>query len=295
MTILGTSVTFSRAIVEYPPLIGQAARYAVATIILYGLSRAGRPAPRPTRREFGLLAALAATGLVAFNLCILLSLRHADPAVVGTVVGAAPLGLAIAAPLLRSERISARVSGAAVVIVAGIAIVYGGGASDGIGLLAASGALAGEVLFSLLAAPLLPRLGAVRTSAYSCALAVPMLLVAAAVTGEPYRWRLPTTTETLALAYLATALTVGAFLAWFTGLNRLGVDRAGLFVGILPVSTLVSTAVVDGHWPGLVRGAGVALVAAGLGIGLRQQHARVEQAGRVEGRLDPPHHLDLLR
>jgi hypothetical protein len=57
-------------------------------------------------------------------------------------------------------------------------------------------------------------------------------------------------------------------LAWFTRLNRLGVDRADLFVGILPMSTLVSTAVVDGRWPSAIRTAGVALVAAGLAIGL---------------------------
>src|SRR2546423_284826 len=85
-------------------------------------------------------------------------------------------------------------------------------------------ALAGEVLFSVLAAPLLPTLGPVRVSAWTCGLAVPMLLIGAAVTEE---WRPPTLSEGLGLLYLALPLTVGAFLMWYTGLGRLGVARAG--------------------------------------------------------------------
>ncbi|WP_353850266.1 EamA family transporter [Solwaraspora sp. WMMA2065] len=76
--------------------------------------------------------------------------------------------------------------------------------------------------FSLLAAALLDRLGAVRVSAYSCGLAVPIFALAALVAGEATRWRLPTAAEAAALGYLAVILTVVGFLAWFTGLRRLG-------------------------------------------------------------------------
>ena len=249
MTILGSSVTLSRNLLDYPPLTGQAVRYAVAAGLLVLLSTVDgrRGGGRPSRRDLLVLVLLAATGLVAFNLCILLALHHTDAAVVGTVIGAAPLGLAVAGPLLAGRRPSIRAVAAAAVIVVGIGIVHGGGTSDLIGLVAATGAFAGEVLFSLLAAAVLPHLGAVRTSAYSCALAVPMLAIGAVLVGEPARWRLPTGSEVFSLAYLAVALTVAAFLAWFTGLRRLGVERAGLFVGVLPVATLVSTSVLDGQ------------------------------------------------
>jgi drug/metabolite transporter (DMT)-like permease len=274
MTILGSSVTFSRDILDYPVLTGQALRYTVAALLLFGLSGSGvrlggDPAVRrPGRRDLAVLVALAATGLAGFNVCVLVGLRHADTAIVGTAIGAAPLGLAIAAPLLRGARPAVRVVGAAGVIVLGIAVVHGGGTGDGVGLLAAFGAFVGEVLFSLLAAAVLPRLGAVRVSAWSCALAVPMLAVGALVTGESARWRWPTEVEALTLGYLATVLTVGAFLTWFTGLRRLGVDRAGLFVGVLPVATLVTTGLVDWRWPGPSQSIGVGLVAAGLAVGL---------------------------
>ena len=60
-----------------------------------------------------------------------------------------------------------------VLVVGGTALVQGSGKADTIGVLAALGALVGEVLFSLLAAAVLPRLGAIRVAAYSCGLAVP--------------------------------------------------------------------------------------------------------------------------
>jgi drug/metabolite transporter (DMT)-like permease len=256
MTILGASFPVSRLLLGYPVLTGQALRYALAAAVLATLVR---PGPRPGGRALLRLVALAATGLAGFNVCVLGALRTADPALLGTVVGAAPIALALA-----GGRPNPRVVGAAVVVVAGVALVEGGGHATPAGLAWAFGALAGEVLFSLLAAPLLPVLGPVPVSAWACALAVPLLLLAATVSGEWRRWRVPTPDETVGLLYLALPLTVGAFLLWYTGLRRLGVARAGLFAGLLPVATLAATAVLDGRVPAPLAVAGTAVVAAGL-------------------------------
>jgi drug/metabolite transporter (DMT)-like permease len=188
--------------------------------------------------------------LAGFNVCVLTALRHADAAIVGTVIGAAPLGLAIAGPLLRRERPASRIVGAATVVVLGAAIVHGGGHADALGMLAALGALAGDV------------------TTWSCTLAVPMLLIAALPSGELSRWRLPTPTEAGTLAYLAVVLTVITFLIWYAGLMRLGVERAGMFVGLLPVTTLLTAAVQDGRLPAPAQAAGVVVVALGLAAGL---------------------------
>jgi drug/metabolite transporter (DMT)-like permease len=247
--------------VAYPTLTGQALRYAVAVTILALLVRPGRPV-RPM--DLLRLAALSATGLVGFNVCLLAALRHAEVAVVGTIVGCSPLVLAIVGPLSHRTRPAARLVLASAVVVAGAALVEGTGRADRTGLLAAAGTLAGEVLFSLLAAPLLPRLGPVRVSAWTCALAVPMLGVSALVLGE--RPRVPTVAEAVGFGYLALVLTVGAFLLWYAGLHRLGVARAGMFVGVLPVSTLAAAALLDGRLPRLAQVVGVLIVAVGLAV-----------------------------
>jgi len=298
MVLVGSSVSVSQLLLHYPLLTGQALRYAVAALALFAIARAfprfgvgAATRPRPTARELGVLAALAATGMAGFNACILVALDHADPAVVGTVIGAAPLGLALLGPLLNRTRPAARIVAAAAIVVAGTALVQGTGHADRIGLLAAAGALAGEIAFTALAAVVLPRIGAVRVAAWSCALAVPLLLVGGLALGEQHRWRLPDATELGALAYLAALMTVVAFLAWFAGLQRLGVERAGMIVGIMPIATLTTAAVMAGTLPAIGQAAGVLTVAAGLAVGLTaaprpQDHGVPDVAMSDQGRLD---------
>jgi drug/metabolite transporter (DMT)-like permease len=271
MSVLGSSVSVSRLILAYPTLLGQAMRYAVAAAVLALL----RPAlVRPTRAEFGRLVLLAATGLAGFNICLLAALRHADAALVGTIVGTAPLGIALAGPLLRRARPAPRLVAASAVVVGGAALVHGGGHADGVGLLAALGAFVGEVCFSLLAASVLPRLGAVGVTTWGCVLSVPMLALPAVPLGELDRLRVPTAPEAATLAYLAVVLTVLVFLAWYTGIARLGVERAGMFVGLLPVTTLITACVQDGVLPRPAQAAGVLVVALGLAAGLTAPAAR---------------------
>jgi drug/metabolite transporter (DMT)-like permease len=273
MSILGSSFAVSRLLLGYPTLIGQAARYLVAAVLLGILvpRSGGRPAGR---RDLPRLAALALTGLAAFNVCVLGTLRHADPAALGTVVGGTPLLLAILAPLLAGRRPSARVVAGGAVVVAGIALVQGGGHASPTGLCWALGALAGEVLFSLLAAPLLGELGPVRVSAWACALAVPQLLVASVPAGEWRRARLPTGTESAALLYIAVVLTVVAFITWYGGLRRLGVERAGMFAGLLPLTSLAGAALMDHVTPSPGQLVGTLTVVAGLATGLTAPAAR---------------------
>ncbi len=267
-SLLGSSFAVTQLFLGYPTLTGQAARYAVAAGILAILTRR-RPTGRPAaRRDLLRLGALAATGLVAFNVCVLAALRQADPAVLGTVIGGTPLLLAILGPVLAGRRPSVRLAAAGATVVLGVALVQGGGHATPAGLGWACGALAGEVAFSLLAAPALGELGPVRVSAWACALAVPQLVVLCLVGGEWRRWRWPTPTEAGALLYIAVVLTVGAFILWFSGLDRLGVERAGMFAGLLPVASLVGAVVMDRTVPGPAQVAGVLVVAGGLLLGL---------------------------
>jgi drug/metabolite transporter (DMT)-like permease len=53
---------------------------------------------------------------------------------------------------------------------------------------------------------------------------------------------LPSLQEVAALGYLAAMVTAAGFVLWYSGVDRLGVERAGLFAGILPVSALLSAA-----------------------------------------------------
>ncbi|GAA3266950.1 DMT family transporter [Dactylosporangium vinaceum] len=275
--ILGSSFVVSRSIVAYPILTGQAIRYALAALALFALVLRERARIHPSGSEIVRLALVAATGLVGFNLLLLYSLKHADPAVIATIVGVSPLLLALLGPLQEGRRPAPRLLGAAAVVVVGAALVSGFGAHDTKGLVAAVGVLLCEAAFSLLAAPLLPRLGPVRVSAWSTALAVPLLLVLLPFTAE--RPRLPDPSEAAAVAFLGLILTVVAFVCWYTGVAGLGVDRAGVFVALVPVFALITAAIVDRALPGPAKITGVLLVGAGLLIAAAGSTSRVKQDG----------------
>ena len=56
---------------------------------------------------------------------------------------------------------------------------------------------------------------------------------------------------------------------WYTAVTRLGADRAGLFTGVVPVTAAVGGVLLGAPAPAPVVWAGMALVAVGLGVGLR--------------------------
>src|SRR6266516_703028 len=140
MTILGSSFPVTRLLLDYPMLAGQALRYALAALVLAAASGGAptvgpgasdtsavlvRGGPRPGRRDLARLGALAATGLVGFNVCVLNGLHRADPALLGTVIGAVPLLLALVGPALAGRRPAVRVTVGAAAVVLGVTLVEG--------------------------------------------------------------------------------------------------------------------------------------------------------------------------
>ena len=172
MVAVGGSVAVLSVITDYPVFTAQAVRYAAGALLLWGWARLlRRPRVRTTTEERVRLAVIAATGLAGFNIAVVVALRSAEPAAVGVVVGCVPLVLAIIGPLLERRAPSAQCLSAAVVVVLGAALVQGVGRTSwtafGLSLLA----LAGEAAYTLVAVPLLPRLGPVGVSTRICAIA----------------------------------------------------------------------------------------------------------------------------
>jgi drug/metabolite transporter (DMT)-like permease len=275
MFSVGTLAAISAVINRYPLYGGQALRYSLAALILLAVARRmGLGFVRPARRELLLLLALATTGLVVFNVCVIQASRHASATLVGTVIGTVPVILALVGPLLAGSRPSGRVLLAALVVVAGATIATGLGSGSLAGLLYAIGALVCEACFSLLAIPLLPRLGPIRVSAYSQVIAVPMLMVLGAVADGTGMLRAPSAAEAAALLYLSTVVSAGAFFLWYDALPRLGADRAGLFAGVLPLGAIVTSVLLGLGAPTAAEVGGAALVVAGLATGLAPRRSR---------------------
>jgi drug/metabolite transporter (DMT)-like permease len=267
LALVGSLVAAADLVEGYPLATGQALRYALAAAVLFGLAR-GR-LPRLHRTEALGLAALAATGLVLFNLFVIEGVRETDPATVGVIVGCVPVVLAIAGPLIERRPLSGRVIVAAVVVAAGAAgVQWAGGGVTAAGLMLALGALGCEAAFSLLAVPHLKRLGPLAVSTYACVFAVPMLAVWSLVAEGP-ALPAPDAGQAAAIAYLGVGVTVLGFVSWYSAVGILGVERAGLFSGVLPVSALVFSAALGVAEVTPERLGAVAVVALGVTLGVR--------------------------
>src|SRR5580693_6857193 len=257
--LVGGSVAASSLLAGYPVLGGQAIRYAAAGLLLSGWARLRhQQLPRPAGREWCWLAVLAAVGLAGCSV---------------------PLIIAIAGPAAAGRRPPGRVLAASGVVTAG-AVISQLASTTGWslpGLLLSAGALAGVASTSLLATPLLPRLGALAVTIYACGLAAAQLLAAAVLVrlaGGPPVLRPPTGTELAALLYLAVAVTAVVFVAWFSAVGRLGAERTGLFNGLVPIASLIAVAVTG---TGTVTGmqlAGALSVLAGVTLGLTHRAGR---------------------
>jgi len=272
--LVGGSVAASGLLAGYPVLGGQAIRYAAAGLLLTGWARLRhQQLPRPAGREWCWLAVLAAVGLAGCSVLLIMATRAASPAGVGVIIGAAPLIIAVAGPAAAGRRPPGRVLAASGVVTAG-AVVSQLASTTGWslpGLLLSAGALAGVAGTSLLATPLLPRLGALAVTIYACGLAAAQLLAAAVLVrlaGGPPVLRPLTGTELAALLYLAVAVTAVVFVAWFSAVERLGAERTGLFNGLIPIASLIAVAAIG---TGAVTGmqlAGALSVLAGVTLGL---------------------------
>jgi hypothetical protein len=79
-------------------------------------------------------------------------------------------------------------------------------------------------------------------------------------------------------------LTVVAFLCWYAGLGRLGVERAGVFAGLVPVASLAGAAALDRAVPTPAQLAGTVAVALALVSALRHRDRRAGHPGAESSR-----------
>jgi len=269
MVCVGGSVAVSSVLAGAPVFTAEALRYAVACLLLAGFARAaGRRLAWPRGVEWLWLTGVTTTGLVLFNVGLVVGSRHAEPAVLGVAVAAVPPLLAVLGPLIDGSRPSRPVLVAAVTVTCGAALVQGLGRTDAAGIAWAAVVLGCETGFTLLAIPVLGRHGPWGVSVHTTWMAAVIFAGLGLVHEGPAAITRLDRADWLAIGYLAVAVTAVAFVLWYSSVARLGAARAGLLTGIVPVAAAVTGVLLGGPAPAPLVWAGIAVVAAGLAIGL---------------------------
>ncbi|MFI5937726.1 DMT family transporter [Actinoplanes sp. NPDC051494] len=277
MALVGGSVAISGSLAGAPMFTVQALRYAAACLLLVGYARARRiPLVRPRGADWAWLTGIATTGLVIFNVALVEGARHAEPAVLGVAVACVPPLLAVLGPVLEQAPASRSVLAGAVVVTAGAALVQGFGRADAAGLGWAAVTFACEAGFTLLAVPVLGRLGAAGVSVHTTALAAGLLAVLGVTVEGPGAVTRLTGPDLLAGGYLAVLVTAVAFVLWYGSVRRLGAGTAGLLTGVAPVAAALAGTALGAPAPRPLVWAGIMTVAAGLALGLVPRTAKID-------------------
>ncbi|HEX8804386.1 MAG TPA: DMT family transporter [Acidimicrobiales bacterium] len=285
---VGAGVAVSDHLTRYPVLTAQAVRYAAGAALLAALARATRREPERRLDATGraLLVGLALSGMVVFNVAVVRAVDTGEPAVVATIVGLAPIGLALVVPAVERRRPRPAIVAGACLAAAGAAVVEGFGRADGASLAWSTVALGGEVAFTALAAPLLRTLTPLGLAVRACAVAAVLLAATSLLVDGRTAVPRPGPGVVAAVAYLAVASTALAFVLWYTCVSRVGTARAGLLTGIAPISAAATGVALGGPPPSLLVWLGVAVVAAGLGLGLAKRERVRLDPGAQESDLD---------
>jgi drug/metabolite transporter (DMT)-like permease len=271
-TCVGGSVAVSAVLSGQPLFTAEAVRYALAAVLLIALARlTGRRLRWPRGSEWLWLAGLTGFGLVLFNVALVQGSRHAEPAVLGVAVACVPAVLAVGGPLLEGTRPRLLTVTAGLVVTGGAALVAGLGRSDAAGVAWALVVFGCEVAFTLMAVPVLRRHGPWGVSVHSTWLAALLFAVLGAVREGPGAALRLHGADWLAIGYLAVAVTAVAFVLWYSSVSRLGPSRAGLLTGVAPAAAAVAGVLLGGPAPRPLVWAGLAVVGAGLALGLRAE------------------------
>jgi len=224
------------------PLTLAAARFLIASACFSVLLQRRPPEERRLGRDGWLLMGMALSGVVVFAPALYLGLRYTT-AVNATLINAlGPLITGLLAALLIRERMSRRQLAGAIFGLAGVAVLLSGsplglrlgGLGSSLGDLIVLGAAALWGLYSVLGRQVMRQRSALSATAFSAFLGFPLLLVAAA--WEIQTFAVDTRPEViLAVVYIGLVPTLIGFLAWNTGVRRLGPGGAMVFYNTLPL------------------------------------------------------------
>jgi drug/metabolite transporter (DMT)-like permease len=271
MLIVGTSVVASKIVVETMPIYtASALRFLIAAAMLLAIATHAGGIPRVPRRVHVILALQAAVGLVMFNVLLLLGLDLTTAIASGIITSTTPAVVALLSIPLGDRLRPAGWLGVSLA-VAGVVVVNIFGTAEAssasrplLGAALVFLAVVGEALYAVLGkvatASIKPIPMATLVTVYGFVLFAPL---AAFDIGDFHPGEVPRR-GWVAIVYLAAIVTVVAFALWFHGLQHVSASTAGAFTGMIPIGTILATAIFLDEPVRWLHIAGMAVVIAGI-------------------------------
>jgi drug/metabolite transporter (DMT)-like permease len=276
----GVAIRFSN--VEMPPFWGAASRFALGALTFWIIVLVRR-IPLPRGRSLRGILLYGAINLGLGNALIYWALVHVEAGKASIFLASAPLATIFMAGLHGLEALTWRSAASALVAVAGIALIAGGGASTGLTI---------PVLLALIALPIALGEGTVilkihsesnpvATNALALSVGTLMLAGLSLLTGEP--WSLPGTAQTwAAFGYLVVIGTVLASALWLVVLARWPASRTAYAFVLVPLVSVAVSVWLTGEVITATFVLGALVTLAGVWLGALSRAAQPQHLGAPE-------------
>ena len=256
-----------------PPVWAATLRLALASVLLFAIAGVFRmPIPRGRALRGALLWGFFNLGV---NMALLYIGETTVPSGISAVLYATvPLSTALLAASFGVERLVMRKLIAAVVAIAGVAVIFAGELGVAVpfaGLLTILGAATAAALANVLLKQA-PKQQVIPLNAIGAGIGALFCLVISLVLGESHA--LPTTMAGwLPIFYLTIAGSLGAFVLWTWLVTHWTVGNASLVGVVVPCIAVILGGIVKGEQPAPLTYLGAAIVISAVLIALRAPHA----------------------
>lgn len=257
---------------DIPPLSLSFWRWAVAAVILLAMTGHAMPAHAATlARHWKLLAALAASGVVGFTVGLYIGLGTTTVINAALISALSPIFIAAVSFVLTRDAITPRQMAGIAASLAGAVVIVSRADAAALAALELNrgdlwvlAATASWALYSVLLRRLPPSLpAAVMLSAAT--------LLGAAMLAPLYAWELATVSgfavtwaNAASIGYLALFVSVIGFVFYNRAVADVGAIRAGLFIHLIPVFSVILALIVLGERLRPFHLAGALLIALGI-------------------------------
>lgn len=271
MGIVGTSVTAGKFLVgNIPIMLANGIRFLLASIVLLVIVFVTEHrVPKVPLRFHLVLIAQALTGVVAFNVLLLLGLDMTTATMSGIITALIPAIIALIS-FTTGDRLGRLAWTGIVIGIAGVIFVNVMGAPDEdaarrpvLGALLIFLAVVGESTYTVLGRYAAQNLKPFTTAAYVSIYATTLFLPLALWDMRRFDVSTVPASTWLAILYLSIMVTIISFSLLINGLAVLPSSTAGAFTGLVPVMAIASAAMLLGERVGWVHVIGVIFVIIG--------------------------------
>lgn len=222
-------------------------RFAIASLVLLVLTRlAEKKFPRPSGKQWFLLAMLGATGVFSYNIFFFTGLRHIGAGQASLIIACTPLVITLLATLFLGEQLNTRRCGGILLSLAGAMVVISNGHPGiildlgfGPGEKALLGCVASWAAYSLIGRAVLKTLPPLVAVCYSSIIGTLLLCWPALHEGLIQQLPALSLLDWANLLYLGVCGTALGFSWYYSGIKKLGAMRAGVFINLVPFFALL--------------------------------------------------------